>query len=219
MLTSLLINFVSLLGLYFVKSYTLLIFLRMASGFATIYFAIFTPVWIDQYIKYSKSSIIMSFHHLESIIGTILGFLLTAVITENFSWKMSFLIQSILVFFLLIFTFFINTFLFSRTIQRVGESEYFILLENVISEENPKKKPINQDSTNFELNEIENDEYNNVRDEGVIKTELGLKKLSLSLINEKEEEINEGSHIKSFTQILYLICKNPVSISLINSAT
>lgn len=211
MMTSLFINFLSLLGVFLVTNYTLLIFLRMTSGFATIYFAIFTPVWIDQYIKYSKSSIIMSFHHLESILGTITGFLLTALIAEHYSWKISFLVQSVLAFFLLIFTFFINSFLFSRTIQRVGESDNFILLENVINDEKHLKNPINQDSTNFEMNEIEKDEYNDVRDEGITKTEIGLKKFSLSLINENEDEINEGTHLKSFTQILYLICKNPVS--------
>lgn len=109
-----------------ISNYGLLIFVRFMNGFFISCFDIFDPVWIDQYGPKTSNSILMAFHHLESILGTIFGFILTSRISLVVSWRYSFLIQAILLFLFFIAVSFMDSVFFSSTLKRVKTTNAFI---------------------------------------------------------------------------------------------
>lgn len=117
------------------KSYYILILTRFINGIFLAFFTIFNPVWIDQFAPKTSNSILMSFRHLESIIGTVLGFLLTSQIANFVSWRYSFFIQSILLICLFFSAFLISKILFNRNIAREKDTENFVLIEKLLQDE------------------------------------------------------------------------------------
>lgn len=120
----------NLVAMGFCNSYYLYLPLRFLNGFTDVYFAIYIPVWIDQYAPVNRNSVLMSLHHIESILGTILGFGATTLISINFDWRYTFFLQAILSLVFGIILLFIKKKYFCRTMVRVGESE-FIMQTNI----------------------------------------------------------------------------------------
>lgn len=124
-------NALCTLAISFFSNYYILSLARFFNGMFNVNFAIFNPVWIDQFIPKHSASVIMAIHHVESILGTVLGFLLTSRLSLVVSWRYSFLIQSILHFVFFFITALISKVFFTRTMQRVGDTDVFILSEVV----------------------------------------------------------------------------------------
>lgn len=99
--------------------------LRFLNGMLIIIFAIYNPIWIDQFISRSKSTIFMAIHQFESIVGTVLGFLITSILgsMEAFSWRFSFIIQSTAYIVLFVFLLLINANNFNRYYRQNDKSE------------------------------------------------------------------------------------------------
>ena len=126
------------------NSYNVSLIFRFLEGFFLVFYSIYIPVWIDQYVPKNRKTILMSCHHLESMLGTILGFLLTTLMSKN-KWRISFIVQAILEFICLIFFLFVRGIFFSRTIKRVGDSEIFVI-ETVVA---PCEDKIKESETYF----------------------------------------------------------------------
>ncbi len=120
--------------IYFSSKYYLFVIIRFFNGFFTVFFAIYTPVWIDQFIPVKDKSVFMAFQNLESVFGTILGMILTSRLSLVISWRYSFFIQAFLLFVLSIFPFSISSYMYSRSTQRIDNEDKFIIRENILKE-------------------------------------------------------------------------------------
>lgn len=138
----------------FINSYYVVFALRLVNGFFAEFFGVFNPIWIDQYGPTYNKSVMMSIHHLESIIGTILGDVMTTILSKHISYRWSFFIQSCFLIVIFFFTMFIDKMFFQRTMLRINNSDVFIYAEKVediedeVSEESAEK-----DEKEIKLNE------------------------------------------------------------------
>lgn len=127
-------NIASLLLVSFSKDYYLLAGSRFFNGLFVAFIVIFNPVWVDQFAPKSSNSILMAFHHLESILGTLLGFLITALCSYYINWKSSFVFQSIILGVVFFLVFFINNLLFNSKLKREISSDKFRIVEDLEAE-------------------------------------------------------------------------------------
>lgn len=195
--------------IYLSHKYYLFVIIRFFNGFFTVFFAIYTPVWIDQFIPLKDKSVFMAFQNLESVFGTILGMILTSRLSLVISWRYSFLIQAFLLFGLSVFPLLVSSHMYSRTTQRIDNDEKFIIKESIQKIEKDKRKAYN--NTNFLAKHVLKDSFDKkesiddstleiynelkVKDEGFstpISTETNL----ANKITLKEDDIaNESTNI------------------------
>ena len=69
---------------------------RIFVGIAQSFIAIYFPVWIDQFGQRSWKTIMLSVFNVTSPIGVIFGYIITMLIKVDFDWRVSYLIQVIL---------------------------------------------------------------------------------------------------------------------------
>lgn len=98
----------------------------------------------------------MALHHLESILGTVIGYLLTARLSLVINWRYSFLIQSILLGTFFFVVSMIGKILFSRTLSRISNTEIFILTEIIEDEDivEMSNKEVLEESTKDNTNNL-----------------------------------------------------------------
>lgn len=139
----------------FINSYYVVFALRLVNGFFAEFFGVFNPIWIDQYGPTYNKSVMMSIHHLESIIGTILGDVMTTILSKHISYRWSFFIQSCFLIVIFFFTIFIDKMFFQRTMQRINNSDVFIYAEKVedIEEDEVSEESTEKDEKEIKLNE------------------------------------------------------------------
>ena len=79
------------------SDYSILCFARFFSGFNQIFLTIYLPLYVDTYSAKGSKSVYMSFILLSPPFGVLLGYSLTAYcITFYESWRLSFIIQGLL---------------------------------------------------------------------------------------------------------------------------
>ena len=157
--------FGSVLTIGLVSNYYVLMFLRMANGIGNSFVCIFCPVWIDQFSPKSSSSIIMAANNLSSIIGTILGFVMTSLINKtNLSWNFSYLIQAFIIGGGLIMILLTKNKYFDRRLTRISDTSKFYIKDEDNIQETSKynkddltysRRESNEIYTSKKLNEIE----------------------------------------------------------------
>ena len=196
LMISVMVNAITLMVIASSYNYYVLVICRFLTGFFTIIWAIFTPVWIDQYVSNDSSSILMSFHHIESIAGTIFGFLLTSKIADFYSWRYSFVIQSIIMLFFFLILSCLPYVYFARTMHRVGNTDVFIFREIVSKENENQSDPTDKQDKNKQKESIDSENYKDLK--------LKLKEI------EKEESIHEVGPHTTFYDGFWQIITNKV---------
>lgn len=78
-----------------IKNTIVLMINRTLGGLFMSFITIYSPVWVDQYAHPDSKAILMAFFSFSSILGTILGFLLTSFLGNHISWEYSFYTQSL----------------------------------------------------------------------------------------------------------------------------
>ena len=73
----------------YISDYWLLFINRFFVGFSQSLISIYIPVWIDQFINTNKKTIFMAIFQLSSLIGILIGYILTVIVKD--SYKVSFL--------------------------------------------------------------------------------------------------------------------------------
>lgn len=129
LLVSITICFGSLLSIGLTNNFNALLVLRLLNGYGASFISVNNPVWIDQFIKSSHSSIFMAIHMLSSIIGTIAGVLL-AIPFLKLGWNSVFLIESFFTAGLLVGLAFIKPIYFDRKLKRINDTNYFITIHS-----------------------------------------------------------------------------------------
>ena len=104
------------IGVFFItqtKNRILLYICRVVSGFSTSFMSIYSPVWSDQFGIHSKKSLMMSFIHIFSSLGYMLGY----AFGSWFGWEISIYLQVIILIIQnIIIIFLLPSQLFSSTI-------------------------------------------------------------------------------------------------------
>lgn len=183
MVSVVLVKILNLIGMGFCNSYYLYLPLRYLNGFTDVFFAIYIPVWIDQYAPKNRNSVMMSFHHIESLLGTILGFGATTLISINFDWRYTFFLQAILSSVFWVILLFIKKKYFCRTMTRIGENS-FVIKNNL--ESNIFKRV---DISNKFTNDSNNNDVKNINDYDVKSLDT-LKSEAKSQSQSQSQDIN-----------------------------
>ena len=171
---------------------------RFTNGVLIIFYAIYNPIWIDQFVPTTSNSIFMAVHHFEAIIGAVLGFSLTTKLNEStLTWRFSFVIQSIYLGILFIAVFFFNRNYFSRNLIRSKsniEDEFIyinkkskIVLSNEYNSYNTLKNEANELNSNSIINHITEEDITIKEKENIIK-----KKFEEEVENIENNENNEN---------------------------
>ena len=84
----------SLTFITFTKNITLLYISRVITGFSTSFISVYLPVWSDQFGIHRKKSIMMSIIHISSSLGYLLGYIIGSLI----GWKLTFYVQTAIIF-------------------------------------------------------------------------------------------------------------------------
>lgn len=186
---------------------------RFFNGFCVVACAIFIPVWVDQFAPISTKSVIMAIHHLESILATITGFLMTSRISQVMSWRYSWVIQGMLLGTFFFIVLMMSKIMFSRSIQRIRDTEIFIISEvhekevlnsNVIVKNDPKKEELN---ISVELSNIYGNTVSNLRGQSNVNDLEDNDNKSRS----NDSKLDEGKPNHSYYETLCLLAGNPVS--------
>ena len=219
--TSILINLFAVLSFAFIRNYWGLLIIRFFNGACSICFAILNPVFIDQYCPKNSKSILMAIHQTESVIGNLVGVLLTSRILKAFSWRYSFIIQSIALLICLFIVILISKLYFLRTLHRLGDSTIFQLKEKKhnIQNENNNENPDSDNSISIKENQVINNKSTDSEEiqEGekggccILNKNENMKKSFLN--NVLENNFVEEENLKlSYWQILKKLFSNKVSL-------
>ena len=111
----------------------------MVNGIGASYVGIFSPVWIDQFSPKNRSSIMMAAHNLSSVLGVILGFIMTSIIEKTeMPWNLSYLIQAFMLGAGIIIVLLMKNRYFDRRLIRIKDSCRFYVQEDENIEEHSK---------------------------------------------------------------------------------
>jgi hypothetical protein len=210
-------NTICTLAISVITNYYALLVARFFNGFCVVACAIFIPVWVDQFAPVSTKSVIMAIHHLESILATITGFLMTSRISQVMSWRYSWVIQGMLLGTFFFIVLMMSKIMFSRSIQRIRDTEIFIIseihekeIEDASPETPVKVKPIKEElSISVELSNIYGNNVSNLRGQtNVNDLEDDNKSKSVN------SKLEEGKPNHGYFETMQLLSKNPVRFIL-----
>lgn len=99
------------------------------------FISIYSPVWIDQYSPFESKTILLAVHQFSSVLGTVLGFLLTTILSGILTWRVSFFIQGGLAVLFAALVYFTKKHYFSRRLKRIENSHYFKRIKEEVFKE------------------------------------------------------------------------------------
>ena len=142
---SLLANAVLILSFTAFNNVIYLCFNRFVTGIFQAMISIYIPIWIDQFGQKNIKTILMTFFHLSSIGGLIMGYLITMEVKKFSSWKISFIIEAGMSAGLAIPYVFYSFILFSSDYHRI---ENVIEKEMVVRDSNESSDELHQNLNN-----------------------------------------------------------------------
>lgn len=207
-------NTICTLAISVITNYYALLVARFFNGFCVVACAIFIPVWVDQFAPISTKSVIMAVHHLESILATITGFLMTSRISQVMSWRYSWVIQGMLLGTFFFIVLMMSKIMFSRSIQRIRDTEIFIISEihekevedsTAIVKNDPKKEELN---ISVELSNIYGNTVSNLRGQ----TNANDLEDNDNKSRSNDSKLDEGRPNHSYYETICLLAGNPVRL-------
>lgn len=72
-----------------------LLICRMFTGLFQIFFGVYQPVWADTFGNEQQKAIWISYLIIATPLGTIIGYLMTAIFQDNIGWRFVFWIQAL----------------------------------------------------------------------------------------------------------------------------
>lgn len=89
-------NIITLLYFTITDDFNNLLLCRMLTGLFQIFFGVYQPVWADSFGNEKQKALWISYLIIATPLGTIIGYLMTAVFQDNIGWRFSFYIQAML---------------------------------------------------------------------------------------------------------------------------
>ena len=147
--TMLLINSVSHFAFFFKFNYTLLLFSRLISGYASVFCYIYFPMWVDEFGIKDWLNFMQTIVQVSNTIGHILGYFIYYIIGSS-HWKYGFLTETFTVSCLVLVMIFIPETYYDKV-----EVEYESTYNIINNDEEMKLKNDNNDS-NIRVKKVKN---------------------------------------------------------------
>ena len=153
LLLPLYINTLALFSFTITNIISILFIARVLNGLCTAFGFIYFPIWIDQFGIQTKKTMMMSLIQMAPPIGLVLGYFQNTILTSE-KWKLSFLMQSIILFFLVTLLLFIPQIFFSQKISFQSRFEGVAKINEVeeINNSNTRKSKIKINNNNNKNN-------------------------------------------------------------------
>lgn len=90
------LNILSLIYFTISEDFSNLLICRMFTGLFQIFFGVYQPVWADIFGNEQQKATWISYLIIATPLGTIIGYLMTAIFQDNFGWRFSFYFQALL---------------------------------------------------------------------------------------------------------------------------
>lgn len=88
-------NMLSLVYFTITDDFSNLLICRMFTGLFQIFFGVYQPVWADTFGNEQQKAIWISYLIIATPLGTIIGYLMTAIFQDNIGWRFVFWIQAL----------------------------------------------------------------------------------------------------------------------------
>ena len=140
LLLPLYINTLALFSFTITNIISILFIARVLNGLCTAFGFIYFPIWIDQFGIQTKKTMMMSMIQMAPPIGLVLGYLQNTILTSE-KYKLSLLIQSIILFCLITLLLFIPQIFFSHKISFHSHFDGVAKLNEIEEINNSTEKP------------------------------------------------------------------------------
>ena len=140
LLLPLYINTLALFSFTITNIISILFIARILNGLCTTFGFIYFPIWIDQFGIQTKKTMMMSMIQMAPPIGLVLGYLQNTILTSE-KYKLSLLIQSIILFCLITLLLFIPQIFFSHKISFHSHFDGVAKLNEIEEINNSTEKP------------------------------------------------------------------------------